>query len=426
MDLLDSNQKLNFTNGQKMHYTLRIASAMCFIGHGSFGIIKKPIWSNYFEVFGIGHNQAFKLMPVLGGLDILLGIIILLYPLRAIISWLVIWGIVTALLRPLSGEPFSEFIERAGNFGAPLALLLLSGGLSMNIRKLFTPVDPKSRLNEKTLSMLIMCLRLVVFLLLTGHGWLNILEKKSLLNEYAALGFVNPGITAQAVGIFEIVAAFVILVRPVRSLVLVLFIWKIASELFYPHYEIFEWIERGGSYGALLALWFALGEKPVFSTLNWFRRTRPGVASYNNSRLFFLLPVLTSVFLVSSCSNHKELDRPHIESLAKEFMKTDVIPKMKEPKPFEVTDAKVVTKTVADIIDDYRFTYEHLSLSHEDSVLNKRRLDSIIGVSKHPDSIVSITVNVGYKTKYKRGDIVTDSIKLGYNREKDKVTFWPF
>jgi hypothetical protein len=28
-----------------------------------------------------------------------------------------------------------------------------------------------------------------------------------------------------------------------------------ASELFYPHYELFEFIERGGSYGALIALY---------------------------------------------------------------------------------------------------------------------------------------------------------------------------
>ena len=30
------------------------------------------------------------------------------------------------MMRPLSGEPFAEFMERAGNYGAPLALLLLT------------------------------------------------------------------------------------------------------------------------------------------------------------------------------------------------------------------------------------------------------------------------------------------------------------
>src|ERR1700748_3327232 len=103
---------MNLTLEQKLHYTLRIAVAMCFIGHGTFGIITKPIWVNYFAVFGIGYDMAYHLMPVLGSFDILLGLIMLVYPIRAIAIWLVIWGIVTAMLRPLSGEPFAEFIER--------------------------------------------------------------------------------------------------------------------------------------------------------------------------------------------------------------------------------------------------------------------------------------------------------------------------
>src|SRR6195952_2132327 len=130
---------------QKLHYTLRFASAMCFIGHGAFGIITKPIWCNYFAVFGIGKVMAYHLMPVLGSVDILLGIMMLIYPLRFIPIWLVIWGVITALLRPISGEPFAEFIERAGNFGAPLTLLILSGGVQANIKSWFTPINPNTK-----------------------------------------------------------------------------------------------------------------------------------------------------------------------------------------------------------------------------------------------------------------------------------------
>jgi hypothetical protein len=138
--------------------------------------------------------------------------------------------------------------------------------------------------------------------------------------------------------------------------------------------------------------------------------------------------LLFLIIIISSCNNKNnvEIDNAHVESLAKDFMKTHVIPKMKDPKPYEITEAKVIKKTVADQINDYRFTYEHLSFNREDSMENKRRLDSLKKVSQHPDSVISITVNVGYKTKYQRGDIVIDSIKLGYNSEKDKITFWPF
>src|SRR3982751_1307601 len=94
------------TDSQKIHYTLRIAAAMCFIGHGAFGIITKAAWCNYFAVFGFDKAQAYQLMPVMGTVDILLGIFLLFNPVRAAAVWLVIWGIVTAACRPLSGESF--------------------------------------------------------------------------------------------------------------------------------------------------------------------------------------------------------------------------------------------------------------------------------------------------------------------------------
>jgi hypothetical protein len=247
---------------QKIYLVLRIASAMCFIGHGAFGIITKPIWCNYFAVFGIGHDLAYRLMPIVGSIDILLGLSLLLYPVRIVPAWLVFWGIVTASLRPLSGESFGEFIERAGNFGGPLALLLLTGPLvkkELAKKKWFSRIEAHPQPDERTFARVTGVLRIVVFLLLLGHGWLNWIEKKSLLAQYAGLGFPDPGRIAHLAGIFEFLAAFVILIRPLRSILLVLLLWKIGTELFYPHHEVFEWIERGGSYGSLLALWLALG-----------------------------------------------------------------------------------------------------------------------------------------------------------------------
>ena len=249
---------LSLTPERKIHYALRIAVAMCFIGHGSFGIITKPIWCNYFAVFGIGHDLSYHLMPLLGSFDILMGVFMLTYPMRAIPAWLVGWGIITALLRPVSGEPFAEFIERAGNFCAPLALLFLSCGGGTRLKGWLSRIDPEIHANEKIRGHVLICLRIVVFLLLLGHGWLNLVEKKGLLAQYTSLGFSNPGSVARSIGIFEIIAACSVLIRPFAPVLLAFIFWKIGSELFYPHYEAFEWIERGGSYGCILALWFAL------------------------------------------------------------------------------------------------------------------------------------------------------------------------
>jgi uncharacterized membrane protein YphA (DoxX/SURF4 family) len=247
---------MTFKAEQKIHYILRLAVAMCFIGHGAFGIITKQIWCNYFAVFGISTDMAYTLMPWVGGVDILLGLIMLVYPMRAIALWLVIWAVITAFLRPASGEPFAEFIERAGNFGAPLALLILSGGIK-SFKQLFELINPTTEVNDDTFKNVFFCLKIVAFLLLVGHGWLNLISKKGLLNQYASLGFNNPGKVAQFAGVFELTAGVIVLIRPVRSLLLLFIVWKIASELLYPKYEVFEWIERGGSYGVLIALWLA-------------------------------------------------------------------------------------------------------------------------------------------------------------------------
>ena len=244
-----------------LQITLRLAAAMCFFGHGIFGLITKPIWCNYFGVFGIDHHLAYQFMPVVGTMDILMGLSLLLYPTRAVLGWLIGWGAFTALLRPLSGEPVAEAIERAGNYGAPLALLLLSGIHSWWARLDAAPVTDATRLNRT-----VKCLRVVVFLLLLGHGWLNEIDKKSLLEQYSTLGFSHPIVVAHSVGLFEMAAAVLLLIRPLRPVVLVLLIWKVSSELFYPHYEAFEWIERGGSYGCLLALWLALGKHETSTT----------------------------------------------------------------------------------------------------------------------------------------------------------------
>ncbi|HKG08530.1 MAG TPA: hypothetical protein VKB19_18825 [Pedobacter sp.] len=242
---------------QKIYHTLRIASAMCLIGHGAFGIITKTVWCNYLAVFGIGQDMAYQLMPIIGSADILMGLSLLVYPVRAVALWLVIWGLATASMRPLSGEPFAELLERAGNFGAPLALLILCPP-EKGFRAWFRKMEAPLVISTEHMKRLTISLQLVAFMLLVGHGWLNIIEKKALLAQYTSLGFSNAQKVALAAGIFEITAAIIVIARPIRPFILLLLIWKMTTELFYPQWELFEWVERGGSYGTLLALWFAL------------------------------------------------------------------------------------------------------------------------------------------------------------------------
>lgn len=237
---------------------MRIACAMCFIGHGAFGIITKQIWCNYFGVFGIEQATAYQLMPVVGVADILFGLMFIFYPLRFAAVWLVFWGLFTASLRPLSHESFAEFLERAGNYGAPFILLILAGAKGIEPGNWFKKMTPLVEDDEETMRTVMRALQFFGFLLLAGHGWLNLIEKPGLLTQYTRLGFENPANIAHIVGTVEILFALSILIRPVRSVVLVILAWKIVSEMFYPSFVFFEWVERGGSYAILLSIWLML------------------------------------------------------------------------------------------------------------------------------------------------------------------------
>lgn len=116
-------------NRQKIiEWTLRIAVAGEFIGHGAFALEGKKDWIGWFAQFGVvDPNLATQLLFIVGLIDVILGLLILIKPVRLALLWMVFWGFWTALLRPLVGLPIWDFLERWANWGAPLALLLLVG-----------------------------------------------------------------------------------------------------------------------------------------------------------------------------------------------------------------------------------------------------------------------------------------------------------
>ncbi len=101
---------------------LRVAVFGTFIGHGLFAITVNPSWVPYLEFWGFSSDQAENLMPIIGGLDILIGLIILIKPSKYVIMYAIAWAFLTALMRPIVGESWLAFIERAANWGAPAAL----------------------------------------------------------------------------------------------------------------------------------------------------------------------------------------------------------------------------------------------------------------------------------------------------------------
>lgn len=108
-------------------WILRIGIAGEFLGHGIFALGTKQAWIPYFTHFGFSQTFATTALPLIGALDLLVALLVLLRPYKIVLAWATVWGFWTALVRPLSGEPIWDFVERFANWAAPLALLLLKG-----------------------------------------------------------------------------------------------------------------------------------------------------------------------------------------------------------------------------------------------------------------------------------------------------------
>jgi uncharacterized membrane protein YphA (DoxX/SURF4 family) len=245
--------KPGITSDNPVFWILRIGVAMEFIGHGVLGLGHPPAWASYFGVVGIGHESAYALMPWVGAFDIAMAAAVLFYPIRAVIWYMAIWGLWTALLRPLAGESVWEAVERAGNYGAPFALFLLAGGGGLKAWLGFQPPDP---LPERKRREICWVLRLTTALLLFGHGALGLLAHKPLYStQYAFIGLHGAGFEP-LIGGFECALALAVLMKPVRGLLVGVVLWKLASEALNPiaGSPIWVFIEHGGSYAAPLAL----------------------------------------------------------------------------------------------------------------------------------------------------------------------------
>jgi hypothetical protein len=236
-------------------WTLRVGACLCFVGHGAFGILTKEAWVPYFGVAGIGRAAAFRLMPVVGVGDILAGLLVLIRPRPAVLAYALLWTLWTALLRPLAGEPGWEFVERAGNYGVPLALLLLSAPWA-TLRSRLAPAVPRP-LTAPIARRMRAVLALTTAALLLGHGALAVHGKPLLIAHLARVApSVGGAWLAPIVGWAEIGLAALVVWRPTVGLCLGVAGWKLASESLFLVAGASGWevVERTGSYAAPLAL----------------------------------------------------------------------------------------------------------------------------------------------------------------------------
>jgi len=167
-------------------WILRVAVGACFIGHGAFGVITKDAWLPYFAIFGIPEAWAWTLMPLVGAVDISIGVLTLIQPVRAVILYMAFWGFQTACLRPLAGQGVWELFERAGNYGVPLAFLCQLGA-GRSLADWFS-TRPMPTLTVARASAIGWILRATTALLLIGHGGFDFAMHKDWTAYAAAVG----------------------------------------------------------------------------------------------------------------------------------------------------------------------------------------------------------------------------------------------
>ncbi|MBS3128837.1 hypothetical protein J4410_06865 [Candidatus Woesearchaeota archaeon] len=114
-------------NQEKAEWILRIGIFGSFLGHGIFALGIKQNWIPYFTSIGLTESFATTALPIIGTMDIIVACLALISPFKIVLIWASVWGFLTALIRPVAGEPIWDFVERWANWAAPLALLTLQG-----------------------------------------------------------------------------------------------------------------------------------------------------------------------------------------------------------------------------------------------------------------------------------------------------------
>jgi len=93
------------------------------VGHGLLAIQSKKDWISWIsQLTHVTTSTATTLLLLIGIEDVVIAMIILVKPVRPLLLWMALWGFWTALVRPIVGVGWLDFIERSTNWAAPLAL----------------------------------------------------------------------------------------------------------------------------------------------------------------------------------------------------------------------------------------------------------------------------------------------------------------
>lgn len=111
-----------------VEWALRIGLFGTFVGHGVFALQGETDWIVWIADF-TGWNAALATQALfsIGIMDIAVGFILLIRPVRIVLLWAILWTSWTAIMRilPFIGDPIWELMEKLINPAAAIALLYL-------------------------------------------------------------------------------------------------------------------------------------------------------------------------------------------------------------------------------------------------------------------------------------------------------------
>lgn len=111
-----------------LEWVLRIALFGEFLGHGIFAYRAVPHFQELMALsLGISTETAAEILPIIGIIDFGVAILALVYPMRVVLIYAALWGLLTGLARPVSGKEIWDFVERWPNWAIPLSLFLARG-----------------------------------------------------------------------------------------------------------------------------------------------------------------------------------------------------------------------------------------------------------------------------------------------------------
>ena len=113
---------------------------------------------------------------------------------------------------------------------------------------------------------------MTIAFLLIGHGSFFIFnennQREYLLQHWSAVGIDLTVPNMLAIGWLEISLGILVFFKPLRSILIFIIIWKVATEALYcisgfPNGYVWEWVERSGDYWAPIALIILMQQKEV-------------------------------------------------------------------------------------------------------------------------------------------------------------------